>query len=394
VAGRLPASLRRRLRGGSPAPLVILDDLFPHPLSPFRLAEFEACLHAYPDAVVHSTATNFVAFAEPRSFAQVLAAYEAEHPRLRGRTLAFHAERALAGSVASFIFLHNAATFLPVLERDGVPFTFTLYPGGGLKLDQPETDAMLRRVGESPQLRRVIATQRIIRDYVVDHGFIDAARVDLVYGGVFPVDRLVAARPPRRRYGRDKQTFDICFVGHRYTPQGRDKGYDVFVAMVRELSRRAAEARFHVVGPFDAADVDITGLEGVLSFRGSQPTGFFPDFYAGMDVIVAPSVPFVRAPGAFDGFPTGTCIEAGACGTVVVATDPLDLNVALDDGREVLIVPHDAGAIAETVDGLRRDPGRLAAISAQGEAAFRRIFDTGAQMAPRLRVLDELRRRR
>src|SRR5260221_13378619 len=47
--------------------LVILDDIFPHLLSAFRIAEFNAYLSRYPNSVVHSTAVSFSVIGDRRS---------------------------------------------------------------------------------------------------------------------------------------------------------------------------------------------------------------------------------------------------------------------------------------------------------------------------------------
>src|SRR3990170_5532669 len=175
--------------------------------------------------------------------------------------------------------------------------------------------------------------------------------------------------------------------------RGADKGYDVFVEAARLISRAHEDASFHVVGPFDESDVDISGLEGRISFYGTRPTEFFPSFYSCMDAIISPNAPFLLAPGAFDIFPLGSCIEAGSCGVGVFCTDPLEQNVAFKDGEEIVLVPRDAEAISETVSWYLEHSEALGELSERGREAFRRVFDIDAQMKPRLRLLSELMNR-
>src|SRR3990170_9092520 len=145
--------------------------------------------------------------------------------------------------------------------------------------------------------------------------------------------------------------------------RGADKGYDVFVEAAKLISRAHEDAFFHVVGPFDETDVDISGLEGRITFYGTRPTEFFPSFYSRMDAIISPNAPFLLAPGAFDGFPTGGCIEAGSCGVAVFCTDPLEQNVAFEEDEEIVIVPRDAGAIGESVSWYHEHPEALRELS-------------------------------
>jgi glycosyltransferase involved in cell wall biosynthesis len=375
--------------------LVILDDVFPHPLSAFRIAEYEAYLERWLDTVVCSSSTSFGALNETRSFREIHDEYVDRSPQYRARIMEFGEDDNLAESLAKdslvyTMFLHNASFFLDAIHAYNVPFVFTLYPGGRFQLNDEASDEKLRRVCSSPNLQKVIATQKVVHEYLLDKKLCDPEKIEFIYGGVFPLDRLLNQSLSKQRYKEDKDTFDVCFVAYKYMAQGADKGYDVFVEAARLISEAHEDASFHVIGPFDETDVDISGLEGRISFYGTRPTEFFPSFYSRMDAIVSPNTPFVLAPGAFDIFPLGTCIEAGSCGVAVFCTDPLEQNVALEDGKEMVIVPRDARAISEVVGWYHDHPEALRELSERGREAFRRVFGMEAQMKPRLRMLSEL----
>jgi glycosyltransferase involved in cell wall biosynthesis len=229
----------------------------------------------------------------------------------------------------------------------------------------------------------------VTRDYLLSNGFCAPEDVTFIYGGVFPAGRLASDQPARRRFPRDKETLDICFVAYKYMERGRDKGYDVFVETARNLARRAPEARFHVVGSFGPGDVDASDIRDRMTFHGPRTTGFFPEFYSGMDLVLSPNAPHILSPGAFDGFPTGACIEAGLCGTAVFACDELGLNPFVD-GEEIVVVPRDPARIADTVMAYRDDPARLERVGRGGQERFREAFSEENQMEPRIRVVEEL----
>jgi glycosyltransferase involved in cell wall biosynthesis len=171
--------------------------------------------------------------------------------------------------------------------------------------------------------------------------------------------------------------------------QGIDKGYDVFVEVARELCRLHDDVFFHVVGPFDRLDIDVSDIKGRIKFYGIRQTEFFPRFYAGMDLILAPTVPFVLRPGAFDGFPTGCCIEAGLCGVAVFCTDVLKLNVAFKDGEEIVIVPRDVQGICELIERNYCDYDNLVQLARRGQEAFSLTFGLDNQLGKRLKILDQ-----
>jgi len=375
----------RRLKG--PGELVVFDDYFPNLLSAFRIAEFNSYLAEFPSAEVHSTCA--VRGSEGASYREALAEYDSRFPEFAGRVVPYDPRRIVRARLAYIVFVHNVAFFLKTIERNRLPFVYTLYPGGGLQLNTPSGDARLQ-VMQSPWFRKVIVTQRITEEYLLEHKFCRPDQIEFIYGGVAPSDQIVRNLPLRLRHRKTKATFDVCFVANKYMPRGIDKGYDVFIEVAKSLARVAEDIRFHVVGPFDGGDIDVTDIADRIQFRGFQRTDFFSEFHSRMDVILSPNVPFVLGPGYFDGFPTGCCVEAGMCGVAVFCSDELGLNVAFKDGEEIVIVPRNVEAICRRVLDYYRDEAALEELSRKTQAAFRRVFDVASQMAPRIRLLREV----
>ena len=373
--------VRRRDAG-----LVILDDIFPHLLSAFRIAEFNAYLARYENALVYSTGVSFSALGDKRSFQGVRDEYLSRYPEFKGRTLPFRNQR-LKARLIYFVFLQGARNFMQLLERSRTPFIFTLYPGGGFKLNQPDSDAVLSKVCSLPNLAKVITTQKISHEYLLN--FLGPEKIEFIYGGVFPSDRLAKAAVARRYYRQDKQTFDICFVAYKYMARGAHKGYDVFVEVARELSKLHDDIFFHVVGQYDESDIDVSDLKGRIKFYGVRQTEFFPRFYSEMDLILAPNVPFTIFPGAFDGFPPGGCIEAGLCGVAVFCTDALNQNIAFKEREEIVIVPQSVQGICELVDRYYRDYDGLLQLARRGQEAFTAAFAIETQLEKRFKILDK-----
>lgn len=364
--------------------LLILDDLFPHLLSSWRVAEYNGYLARYDKSAVYSTGAAFPVIGEERSFAAVREEFVAQYPQFAGRVFPFELKLRRA-QFAYFLFLHNVRHFLRILDKSRTPFAFTLYPG--FQLNEPTSDKLLSQVCASPNLKKIITTQKLSHEYVLD--FIEPEKVEFIYGGVFPSRKLITEAPPRRYYHRDKRTFDICFVAFKYMPKGIDKGYDVFISVARALSRLYDDMQFHVVGRFDSSDIDVSDFKGRVHFYGMRQTDFFPKFHANMDLILSPNVPFVCRPGAFDGFPTGACIEAALCGVPVFCTDILKQNIVFKDGEEIVIVSRDTDEICELISHYYKHYDRLVQVGRRGQQAFERELGLGVQLSKRFRILDE-----
>lgn len=362
--------------------LVIIDDYFPSLATAFRVAEFNSILGHFDDAVLYSTSVDRASFSN----------YVKCYPKLANRVHKFHPVRHLKGSGAYVVFLNNIFGYLEYLEKYRLPFVFELYPGGGFYLNDAVSDARLRRVFSSSMFRKVIVTQSITRDYLLHNNFCSEQQVELIFGVVVLSNILDNETSKRSHFGVDKDTFDICFVANKYTPRGVDKGYDRFIASAEILSARNPETRFHIVGDYSETDIEIGGtLEHLVTFYGPRETSFFAQFYAKMDLILSPNVPFTFAPGAFDGFPTGCSIEAALCGTALFICDELHLNNGrFKDGEDLVIIPRDPGCIAEIIERYIRNPTKLRLLAANGQRAIRNLFNLEVQMTPRLRILSDL----
>ncbi len=288
------------------------------------------------------------------------------------------------------VFAMNADLFRPLFETLKIPFSFTLNPGGGFRLDQAYSDRRLRQVFESPCFRHVIVTYPLTRAYIQDRFGVPADRLTLIPGTIVLERLLEAHRRPKRFYGRDKDSLDVCFAGIRYSVTGADKGYDRFLDAVRRLVDRFPALRLHVVGNFGPDTLDVSDLAGRITFYGRRDQRWMAAFFSGMDAIVSPNVADQLALGAFDGFPVTTCIEAGMVGVALFATDPMGLNQSLVDGEHFVAIPPDPIGIAHGLEAWLADPDRLYHLAAAGERRFHQVWGEAAQMEPRLTLMKSL----
>ncbi len=358
--------------------------IFLNVLTAFRVAEFNAYLEIFPSTQVYSTSS-----VGSIPFKQALKEYASCYPQFKKQVAKFHPLRQLHGSLIYIVFLHNAYNFISVIERDSIPFIFELYPGGTFQLEDPASDAKLRRVCSSPLFRKVIVTQKVTYDYLLAKQFCSVTQIEYVFGVALLSEQLNSQRVVKKRYPQDKATFDICFVANKYTERGTDKGYDIFVEAAKKLCFLSGATCFHVVGTFSEADIDISDLKGRIKFYGSQNTDFFPEFYSRMDIILSPNLPFVLAQGAFDGFPTGACVEAGLCGVAVFCTDVLNLNTTFVPDRDIKFVSHNAISIFEDIRFYLHNVELLYNLSEAGRIKFAELFNADAQLKPRVRILQQ-----
>jgi hypothetical protein len=373
--------------GERPARLVVIDDFFPNLLTGFRVAEYNAYLETFPDARVLSSAADF---------ALRHAEYAQRHAQWAERVQPLNIEALAQANLAMINFLNNAARYLPLLERLGMPFVLTLYPGGGFGIGSPDSDAKLARVLASPLLQELVTTQPITAQYVREFAQQRGLRLPGLRelpGGVMNPSYFADDAPGHGPYfGDGKAHVDICFVAEKYMPHGVNKGYPEFVAAAHALLD-IPTIRFHVVGGFAPLDIDVTPLRDRIHFHGRLETPRLQRFFADMDLIVALSRPGSLHPGNFDGFPTGAAVEASLAGVAVLASDVLEQNPGYGDDDSMLIVAPHAADVVRRVRALLAEPARIAPIAQAGQAVSRRLFAPEAQIAPRIALLAQVARR-
>lgn len=377
AAGPSPAASRRS------AALVVVDDFFPNLLTGFRVAEYNGYLETFGSLRVLSSAPEF---------AEHHAAYAELYPELAPRVQVLDAQALEGCGLAYLNFLNNAYRYLPLFEAQGTPFALTLYPGGGFGIGAADSDAKLRRVLASPLLKLLITTLPITTDYVRE--FAGQHRIVLpplkeITGGVLNAMYFqVAAAAHAPWFGAGKAHLDVCFVAEKYMPRGVNKGYPEFIAAAHALAD-IAQIRFHVIGGFTPEDIDVRALGRRIRFHGRLETSRLRQAFAGMDLCVALSRPGSLHVGNFDGFPTGSGVEASLCGVALVASDVLGQNPGYVDGESMLIVAPHAAEVERRVREMVAAPGRIEAIGRAGEALSKRLYAPNVQIGPRIAALRE-----
>lgn len=357
--------------------LLVVDDYFPNLLTGFRVAEFTHYLRVFPGMQIASTAPDFAA---------LHAAYAERHADVAAQVVPWSPDSFRSARAVSLTFLNNAHHWVDELDRHSVPFVFTLYPGGGFELGEARSMAKLKRVLASPMLRSVVATQPVTVETLRP-----LCRVPVLELPGLVISPAYLAADAVRRPPAAGEGLRICFAAYRYDAGGRSKGYPEFIAVASELARRRSDLRFAVAGNFSASDWPIPEhLAPRLSFVGPLPTQELRQFFLGQDVMVAPTMRFALTGTEFDGFPTGSCVEASLCGVAIICSDELEQNRHYEDGREIMICKPEAASIIGPLEALARNPDRATQIGKRGQQRTGTLYGIAAQLLPRTRLLRSL----
>ncbi|SAK44091.1 hypothetical protein AWB75_00651 [Caballeronia catudaia] len=367
--------------------LLIIDEMLPCDFSPFRTLEYAHYLTFFRSSALLST-QGWHAWVSNLGFDEQLAKSELDES-IKAKIERFSLFASIVPKLAYVTFLHNAWQVFPHLTERRIPFVMQLYPGGAFEPNVASSDEMLRKIAHSQLCRKIIVTQKLSRDYLLEKIHCDRSKIEFIYGGVFNTRDEFDFTRDKKLCGRDKSTIDICFVAHRYGDDTKKKGYDKFVAVAKALSLRFEAVRFHVVGDYTPDQIPLEHAADYITFHGKQPGSFFKEFYPRMDIILSLNRPSELHEGAFDGFPTGACMEAGFRGVLNCVSDPLNLNVAFTDGEDIMLVDLDMDKTIERLSRLIGDPGRLYDLAYANWRRFLEVFDTDRQLWARTRIISE-----
>ena len=375
--------------------ILIYDKMFPKENSGFRYAEFDAYFNHF-DHINAITTLEDIKFTSTVDNEENRQKIVNTYNEKLGKQKVFYDKgykfNTKNSKLLYCVFLGIIYRVL-VKEKIKVPFVFTLYPGGWFGLDVPESDRMLKKVMKSPYFRKVIVTQQCTYDYLLYKRFCPKEKIEFIFGGVvdpklFKKDFSIG----KKFFGRDKNTLDICFVATRYSERGKDKGYDVFVAVAKILSKKYSNIHFHVVGKgFDEDTIDVSSIADRITFYGFMDTLAFEQFYLDKDIILSPNRAFVLAPGFFDGFPTGCVVEAQIHDVAAFLTDPLDLNqghyINHEDVEFINTNPKDVSALIEKY---YKKPDLLPKLAENGMKKTLYYNSPENQILPRIKILEDV----
>lgn len=377
--------------------LIILDDVFPSIYSPFRYEEYTKYFLNIKSVYAFSTGLSLHALSEKRKMEEVIEEFYGKFPQLKERVYELNNDninkiKGIKNKVAIVTFLQNMQNNLEIIEKYKIPFIFTLYPGGGFILNDEESDEKLKKICNSKYFQKVIVTQDIVKNYLLDKNICDKDKIEFIYGIVTPKEILDNNIGNKRYYKVNKDTLDICFVAHKYSDKGIDKGYDLFIESAKKLAKHK-NITFHVIGGFDESDIDVTELKDKIKFYGIKPSDWLRNFYKEMDIIISPNRPFILSKGSFDGFPTGSCTEAMVNGVLLICTDELNLNVKFKNRKNLIIIKPTIEDIVREVEMLYSSPNKLTNIAKCGQEKCKKIYSEESQVTPRIKLIKRIAKR-
>lgn len=378
-------------RGSSQAetiPLAIFDDVFPYAISGFRLVEYRYLLRSVANSRAYSTLATLKYLGVSDLRDSILDNWDLQYPEISDRLTIIRRPNDLPDVACLYtMFLNNALSMLRTAERRHILFSFTLYPGGGLKQGNRAIDDKLRRIAASPSFFKVIVTQPAVLSYLRRQQIFEPQKIEYVFGGVLGQD--LNPISSASTVG-DHAALRLGFVANRYHPQGLDKGFDIFVGAAISLIDMEVPVECHFVGPWTSQDIEQRRLQEKSIFHGLTHNDDLRDLLAGIEVCVFPTRSEMLGEGSFDGFPVGSAVEAGIAGCAVLTSNPLQQETPLEEGSDYLEITADVNNVRDRILELHNDRTRLNKLRRRAQEKFAQVYSNERQLEPRLRVIREM----
>lgn len=264
---------------------------------------------------------------------------------------------------------HACDHLLPRFGR--IPSVFTVYDLTYLLLTKTHTT--LNHLFLTMMMPRflckanaVIAISESTRRDVLRHYTVDAAKVQVIYGGVAPHFKPAS----HDAVGAIRRKYDLpgCFILAVGTIEPR-KNYGTLLKAYRVLRGQGQEVGLVIVGKKGWRYADFfrqlreSGLEGQVKLLGLLPDADLPTIYSAAELFVFPSL--------YEGFGLPP-LEAMACGTPVICSNAASLPEVVGDGG-ILLEPCDVRALTEAIGRVLTDEHLRADLRTRGLAQARKF---------------------
>lgn len=372
---------------GKKISIVIIDDLIPSRLSPWRANEYNEIIKIFENSYVIADMTNFKKYSEGNSYEQSLNLLSNLYPELSQNT---HQLKIFENSNATLIytiFYHNIQKYFAHFERHCIPFAFTLYPGGGFYFNNSEQEKFLKKVFSSKYFKGVIVNQHFTYKYLLEKKLCESDKIKLINGAPINLNNYESILN-KNYYGPIK----ILFMANKYMAYGFDKGFDIFQLVSLSLLKKHPNIEFHIIGSFKESDLTFQELSKNYIFHGSLVEENFGNVLNQTQICISPNRESALNPGALDGFPLASSITAGYYKNILFLTDPVNESATINfiDGEDFVKIKLDPIEISKQIEFFIDNRQLLEEIALNGFNKIKKIYSYENQITTRIDFLKNI----
>jgi hypothetical protein len=369
--------------------LIIIDDLLPIPLTPWRNFEYENLLKQHQNSKVVSDLSNTLLKGD-KEYTEHFVELQKGYPLLAKKLYPLKIGTSINAKLVYMLFFNTINRYYEQLTEKKICYGFTLYPGGGFKLNDTKCDTLLKKAITDELCKFVITDQKVTYNYLLNTLKLPQEKLFFIYG--IPL----RFKEPGKHSSFEKKYFsgikkhiDVVFIAHKYRPYGKDKGFDIFQETALDLINNT-DFKFHVVGNFSKADLLYPQLEERINFYGHLNEEAFEEFFSDKDILVSPNRPNIIALGAFDGFPLGSSLAGGFNACAMLLTNELNESPEIFiDGTHYIKIKPSHSDITDKLLLLRNDKKKIRELAIDGKKRIAEVYTFENQTAKRSRVISK-----
>lgn len=366
--------------------LLILDDILPSNLSPWRSYEFDKLCENFPNTRIYYDLSTYKNYNQNKSVKENLDQLTAHYPSLKSKVHKNSFFRNKNCKLVYTIFYNNMCLHFDFIKKNNLDFVFTLYPGGGFVLNNDAIDLKLKTIFNNQGFKKVIVNQYVTQKYLVEKNLCDPSKIALIPGVPLKIDNYLTTE-----ISKDKTVTNLLFFANKYTKGGLDKGFDIFEKIVDHFKDNPSYS-FFVIGGFSGDDLQNSQLVSKINFLGTLSESEFDVHLKKMHIAISPNRPFILHEGAFDGFPLATSVTSSLYGLVNLMTDYLNEgeNLNFIDTQHYYKIDETISNTIDVINQLHNDPNLMNQVATEGRNKIISLYSFESQIIPRVNLFNEL----
>lgn len=366
--------------------ILILDDILPSNLSPWRSYEFDKLCEHITNTKIYYDLTTYKNYSQNNTVKKNLLLLTTNYPSLKNKIFKNSIFRSKKCSLVYTIFFNNISKHFEFIKKNNLDFVFTLYPGGGFVFDNKEVDDKLREIFRNIGFKKVIVNQFITKNYLITKNLCESSKIELIPGVPLKLESLNEIS-----FNKVIEKTNILFFANKYTEGGIDKGFDVFEKIVNHFKDNS-NFNFFVIGGFTNEDLNENQLKSKITFLGTLTESEFEPHLKEMHIAISPNKPFILNHGAFDGFPLATSVTASLHCLVNLMTDYFNEseNLGLIDGTHYFKIDDDISYIINIINKLHFDRDLMNRVANEGRNKIITLYSFENQITPRINLFKKI----
>jgi len=366
------------------AEIVIIDDIFPNPLSDWRVNEYLGYLKNFSDVLIFTGTIKNDNLYIPESYKDWLDSFLNKTKFSQSRFHALQYNLKIDAKLGYCLFYNNLKYAFSIFEKNNIPFVFTLYPNGGFSIYDNECETQLSIFFSSRLFRHVIVNMPHVYDYIIQRFKLDINQITLIYGA--PLNHSEQFLNNSNLVFNER--INVVFVAHKYSKYGIDKGLDVFVKVANHF-RGNRKISFTIIGDYTQSDLVCTS-DNLAIITAKNPE-YLDDILKNYQIVLSPNRSHVLHYGSFDGFPTGSVVHAAFCGCMMMLTDSWDNanSIGLINNVDLVLISDRPSEIVEKLSFFIDNPNEISKIAENGSKKLKQLINCDDQIQKRLDIINK-----